>query len=281
MGQAFSMRCLGLVVGALAWAGCASHEAAPVAPAPPPAPAPVVTAAAGGEPVGLTPGETMAFEVKIAGIAAGEAQLAVGEIGEFHGRRAVVVKSHAETVGVVAMARHIVDEATTVIDFESGRPLTLETMYEQNDQRATASATFTGNVAEIIYRPPGNKPPRTQKVDFGTTVLDAHAAMAQLRGWRPARGARRTVFVVSGRRPWRIDVTAVGDDTIGSAIGNRHATRFTGEAYHTRRDLSPETARPARTFTVWLSDDADRVPLKLTATTELGEITMDLTEYTR
>lgn len=262
----------GLVVIALV--GCAGSEAAGPAPG---AAAPVLALAGG--PVGLTPGETMAFEVKIAGISAGEAQLAVGELGEFQGHRAVVVKSHAETVGVVAMARHIIDEQTTVIDFASGRPLTLETVYEQNDQRSTASATFTGNVAEIVYRPAGGKPPRTQRVDFGTTVLDAHAAMAQLRGWRPARGDRRTVFVVSGRRPWRIDVTAVGEDTIGSAIGNRRALRFTGEAYHTKRDLSPATPRPARTFAVWLSDDADRVPLKLTASTELGEITMDLTEY--
>ncbi|HEY0195593.1 MAG TPA: DUF3108 domain-containing protein, partial [Kofleriaceae bacterium] len=68
---------------------------------------------------------------------------------------------------------------------------------------------------------------------------------------------------------------------IGSVIGHRKAMRFTGEAYHTQHDLSPATPRPARTFSVWLSDDADRVPLRLTATTELGEITMDLTEYTK
>ena len=42
-----------------------------------------------------------------------------------------------------------------------------------------------------------------------------------------------------------------------------------------------EANRPARTFTVWLSDDADRVPLKVSAKTELGEITVDLTDYTR
>ncbi|HEY0195616.1 MAG TPA: DUF3108 domain-containing protein, partial [Kofleriaceae bacterium] len=200
------MRSVGLAVALVI--GCGGGPvAAPAAPVRAPAAAVI---APGSEPIGLVPGETMAFEVKIAGLAAGEAQLAVGELGEFQGHRAVVVKSRAETVGVVAIARHIIDEATTVIDFDSGRPLTLDTVFEQNDERATASATFTGNVAEITYHPAGGKPARTQKVDFGTTVLDAHAAMAQLRGWRPTRGARRTVFVVSGRRPWRIDVTAVG-----------------------------------------------------------------------
>jgi len=39
--------------------------------------------------------------------------------------------------------------------------------------------------------------------------------------------------------------------------------------------------KPARSFRVWLSDDADRVPLKVTAKTELGDVVMDLTEYNR
>jgi hypothetical protein len=36
-----------------------------------------------------------------------------------------------------------------------------------------------------------------------------------------------------------------------------------------------------RTFTVWLTDDADRVPLRVLANTELGDITVDLTDYSR
>jgi len=105
--------------------------------------------------------------------------------------------------------------------------------------------------------------------------------MAELRGWRPSPGATRSVFVVGGRRLWRVDVKYIGEDTIGSAIGNRRAVHFTGESYRTRRDLTPEAATPARTFAVWLSDDADRVPLKLTASTELGDIVIELTEYNR
>ena len=42
-----------------------------------------------------------------------------------------------------------------------------------------------------------------------------------------------------------------------------------------------ETDKPMRTFTVWLSDDADRVPLRVLASTELGDVTVDLTDYSR
>jgi hypothetical protein len=269
-------------VTSLGGLGCAGAEATalPPAPAPRPAAAPVE--------VGLNPGETMAFEVRLAGLVAGEAQLAVGALGAYQGHRAVVVKSRAATAGAAAMIRHIVDEATTVIDLDTGRPLALDTVVEQGDTRTTASAKFTDNVANITYERSGEREPHHLRVDFGRgaagsglQVHDAHSAMAQLRGWRAAPGTRRTVFVVGGRRLWRIDVAYAGQDTIGSALGNRRAIRFSGESYRARPDFSPETARPTRTFTVWLSDDADRVPLKVVAKTELGEVVMNLTEYSR
>jgi hypothetical protein len=231
----------------------------------------------------------MAFEVRLAGLVAGEAQLAVGELGAYEGHRAVVVKSRAATAGAAALIRHIVDEATTVIDIDTGRPLALDTVVEQGGSKIAASAKFTDNAADITYARSDEVQPHRLRVDFsrgaaavpGVTVHDAHSAMAQLRGWRAAPGTRRTVFVVGGRRLWRIDVTYAGQDTIGSAIGNRRAIRFTGESYRVRPDFSPETPRPTRTFTVWLSDDADRVPLQVAAKTELGDVVMTLTEYSR
>jgi Protein of unknown function (DUF3108) len=268
------MRCAGLMLLA-ACAGADAMTLPPTSAAKPSAPA---------SEVGLNPGESMAFEVRVAGVLTGEAQLAVGEIGDYEGHRAVVVKSRAATAGVAALVTHIVDEATTWIDMDTGRPLALETLVEQGHTKTTATATFTGNVARITYVRSNEQAPHEYKLDLGAvTVHDAHSAMAQLRGWRATPGATRSVFVVGGRQPWRVDVTYVGEDTIGSAIGNRRAIHFTGMAYRTRRAVAtePELGKPARTFSVWLSDDADRVPLKVTASTELGEIVMDLTEYNR
>jgi hypothetical protein len=89
------------------------------------------------------------------------------------------------------------------------------------------------------------------------------------------------VFVVGGRRLWRVDVRYVGEETIGSVLGNRRAVRLEGASYRARSNFRLESDKPARTFAVWLSDDADRVPLRMSAQTELGEVTMDLTEYSR
>src|SRR3954469_25756195 len=124
------MRCIGLLV----LAACAGAEAMTVPPAP--TAKPVAVAA---ETVGLNPGETMAFEVRLAGLLAGEAQLAVGQLGDYEGHRAVVIKSRAATAGAAALIKHIVDEATTWVDMDTGRPLALETLVEQGDTRITAT----------------------------------------------------------------------------------------------------------------------------------------------
>jgi hypothetical protein len=261
----------------LVLAGCAGAEAMTL-PVPKPQPATVAPASE----VGLNPGESMTFEVRLGGVLAGQAQLAVGEIGEMNGHRAVVVKSRAETAGAAALLKKIVDEATTTIDMDTGRPLKLDTLVEQGGVTTTANATFDGSIANITYTKSDDPKPRTFKVNFGqVTVHDTHSAMAQVRGWRPAPGTTRSVFVVGGRRLWRVDIRFVGTETIGTDLGNRRAIHIDGASFRARANMGLESENPTRTFSVWLSDDADRVPLKMIAHTELGDVTMNLTEYNR
>ena len=259
-----------MVVGA---AGCAGAEAMTN---PPP-----TTATEPANALGLHPGEAMAFEVRLAGVLAGEAQLAVGDVGEINGKQAIVVRSRAATAGAAALVKKISDEAITTIDVANGHPMTLDAVVENNGKRTVATAKFDGGTAIVTYQRSGEAE-KTSKMSFkDITLLDAHTAMAQLRGWRAAKGAMRTVHVIGGRRLWRIEVTFAGNETIGSALGNRRAVVFEGKSYRARPNMQIESQKPARTFTVWLSDDADRVPLKVSAATELGDITMDLTEYSR
>ena len=263
-----------------ALAGCAGADAA-TTPTTPVAAAATVTAPEKFE-LGLHPGESMAFEVQLAGVLVGEAQLAVGEIGTIENHRALVVKSRAATAGAAALVRKIVDEATTTIDADTGEPISVDTNVEMGDKRTIANAQFMPAFAEVKFQRNEDKAPVVFRVaNNGQKLHDAHSAMAQLRGWKGTPGAVRSVFVIGGRRVWRVDVKYVGEETIGTAAGNRHAVVYEGVSFRAKKDLQKESDKPARTFKVWLSDDADRVPLKVTANTELGAIVMALTEYSR
>ena len=270
------------VAGLRGLASCAGADATNLPQQP--AAAPAAIAAAPGRPaeLGLDPGESMAFEVHLGGVLAGEAQLAVGQLGVVGGHRAVVVKSRAATAGAAALFKSITDEATTVIDADTGRPLQLDTAVEVGGVTTTAHAVFTGSIATVTYSRSDDGKPHAYRVNFGAvTVHDTHSAMAQLRGWHGAPGATRTVYVVGGKRLWRVDLRFVGIESVGSAMGNRRAVHFDGAAFHAKANLALESEHPTRTFSVWLTDDADRVPLKLVAKTELGDVAMDLTEYSR
>ncbi len=263
----------------IALAGCAGAEAMTL----PPQPAAALASTAEGKvELGFVPGETMAFEVRFSGMLAGEAQLAVGEIGEVDGHRAVVVKSRAATAGAAKLVKSVVDESTTVIDVDTGRPLRLDTNVVMNDKTTTAQAKFTGSIANVTYTKDGDPAPHSYRVDFGkVTVHDSHSAMAQLRGWHATPGAAKQVYVVGGRRMWRVDMKYVGVETVGTAVGNRRAVHMSGEAYKAKPNLSLDGTKATRTFDVWVSDDADHVPLKISGHTELGDVEMDLTEYSR
>lgn len=232
--------------------------------------------------LGVNPGETMAFEVHLAGMLAGQAQLAVGEIGVIDGKEVVLVKSRAATAGAAALVKKISDEATTVIDVATGKPISLDAVIVNGEKRMVATARFEGSRANVTYQRANDPEPKKLVLNFGdVTVFDAHTAMAQLRGWKAQKGATRTVYVIGGRRLWRIDVEHGGEESIGTQLGNRRAVVYKGKSYRARPNMQLETAKAARTFTVWLSDDADRVPLKVVATTELGDIVMELTDYSR
>ena len=232
--------------------------------------------------LGYFPGETMAYEVQLAGVLVGEAQLAVGTIGTVDGKQALVVKSRAATAGAAALVRKMVDESTTVIDVATGKPMQVDTFVVNGERTTTVSAKFTGTVADIVYTRSGEKP-QTSKIDFKTeSVHDMHTAMAQLRGWRTTPGVTKSVYIIGGRRLWRIDLRYLGEETIGmKSGGNRRAVVLEGTSFRARKDLKVESNKPSRTFKVWLSDDADRVPLKCAAKTELGDIVMDLLDYQR
>jgi len=82
--------------------------------------------------------------------------------------------------------------------------------------------------------------------------------MAAMRTWEGQPGQTQRLYIVGGRRIWRTDVTWAGRETIGTQLGNQSAVRLDGVSMRVSGRLEPERGKKARTFSVWMSDDADR-----------------------
>ena len=272
------MRCtflLLLIVTACGGAGVGARDDAKLA----------AETAAAAEPLtpsmGLHPGEKMTFTVSLGGVEAGEAALAVGEEGVVDGRRALVVSSRIASAGVFKLVKDISDELTSTIDLDSNLPISIiaDVMYPPKSYHA--DGRFDGGKVDIDWHKGDGKIRHTHYDFESIDAHDAHTAMAAVRTWNGEAGDTRRLYVIGGRKIWQTDVTWVGRETVGTALGNVVAVRLDGVSQRVTGSLTPESGKKVRTFSVWMSDDGDRVPLRVIASTELGDVVIDLTGYER
>lgn len=230
---------------------------------------------------GLFPGESMTFVVSLGGVEAGEAALAVGAPGKVGGREAIVVSSKVASSGAFRWVKEVDDELTSTIDLDTGLPTTVVADVQFGGKHYHSEGTFQGALVDLAWHK-GDDRVRHTHYDFGAVdAHDAHTAMAAMRTWEGQPGETQRLFIVGGRRIWRTDVTWAGRETIGTLLGNQAAVRLDGVSLRVTGRLEPERGKKSRTFTVWMSDDADRVPLKVVAHTELGDVVIELTGYER
>ena len=273
------MRAAALCLAALAACGGGLGELAePAGPAlaSDPAPAAVVDPL-----VAIHAGEQMRFEVRLAGVLAGEASFTTVAVSDADGAPTATLTSSIRSAGALALVKDVRDEATTVLDIGALRPLTTTSAVRANPRDYTAETRFAGAKVAIDFHP-GNGPSQHLDYDFGAaTAHDAHSAMATMRVWQAPAGAQRTLWVLGGRRIWKVELTMGATEVIGTYGGNQAALRIDGVASRAFANLTVDPARPPRTFSVWMSDDADRVPFRIVAGTELGDVTIDLVDYQR
>ena len=102
---------------------------------------------------------------------------------------------------------------------------------------------------------------------------DLQSALLLLRGWRPRLGETGFFYVVLGRRLWRTEVTYAGPQMLRTSGTPRLTHRLDGVSV---RLWQPSQIEPRR-FSLWLSEDAGRVPLRMVADASFGEVTLTLT----
>jgi len=70
-----------------------------------------------------------------------------------------------------------------------------------------------------------------------------------------------------------------GSENVVTQLGELPAVRIEGRSRRLNRDGTDDPTGDTRKYTIWISDDADRVPLQLIAKTDYGDLRMDIVEY--
>jgi hypothetical protein len=228
------------------------------------------------------PGELMEFDLSFRGITMGNAVLAVGEPGTEKGRPVLIVRSEVAGAGVVKMVRNVRDDVTTRIDLDTGAPIHNKGDLVFGDKQLALESQFLGRRVVVDYARK-DTPPRRQLfvMPRDQPAHDAHSILGLLRAWEPGPGDTVAFHGLSGRRMWMNDLRFTGSETIRTAMGLYPAIRLDGVATRLTSRLEPEPRPRQRTYTIWLSDDMNRVPLRVSGRTEYGDVAIELTRYYR
>jgi hypothetical protein len=176
---------------------------------------------------------------------------------------------------IVNVIRRTSGEAKTEFSALSPAPQASEYHFRDGDLLRHYRVEYRAGNYQYAY---DNGGPQTltgrDEVPEGASPHDLHSAMLLLRAWRPRLDEAAYFYVVLGRKLWRVDVRAAGPQVIKTQGAPRLTYRVDGVAVRLWRssDAAP------RQFSVWLSEDSDRVPVRMVADASFGELTMTLTD---
>jgi Protein of unknown function (DUF3108) len=256
-----------------------SHATSSVPQAPP--------VAAKGLPDGpplLTPGERMSYRLALGDVDLATYDVAVGDITEVAGRQAIGVQGHAKAVGFVSHVANIDDVFTSWIDVKTGRPLlwTVDEYATKGTDKERTEARIAereGDMVPISFHVNDDDPkPEPQKVSM-TDVWDYNAFTVAVRSWDAPVGSTVSTEVFRSRFLWHVDLKVHSRENVSTDLGDLPAIRIDGRTYKLGRDGKRFPNTEERIFTLWISDDDGRVPLRNDARTDYGDVKMTITEY--
>lgn len=225
----------------------------------------------------------MTYRLALQGIELASYELAVGDTSDLAGKPVIVVQSHAKTVGIGALVK-VDDTFSSWIDEATGRPLrwTCDEYASNGSDKERTDADLAGRSNDTIPiqfhlddEPPKPEPQHVSQPD----VWDYNAFLIALRSWQGAPGSMVTAEVLRSRYLWHVEMKISGTSQLHTELGDLPALRVDGHTYKLGRDGKRYPGSDERDFSIWISNDDGRVPLRVTAKTDYGDIEMSIVDY--
>jgi Protein of unknown function (DUF3108) len=234
-------------------------------------------------------GERLAYRLSLLGVEVGEYVVELERKGP-----QVQVVAATRATGLAAMLGQVRVELISLLDGATGLPVRISTREERGGEVGRwnvevgaplqAVEQAVGDLASPaahqvtlqVQRDEGAATAEAQRVRGA--LWDVNSAMMALRLVDGGAGSAWTFEALRTTMVWRVSVEVSGRVMLAGALGKLPALRLDGNARQLRRDGEPGD-EPLRRFSLWISADAARVPLRLQASTSYGDVLMELVEY--
>jgi hypothetical protein len=237
----------------------------------------VPAAKLGAQPPFASPGERVRYRVTALGLELAALTIAVGDVTPVEGKQAVVLQAVAESVGLAARVKPVRVEFTSWLDVATGTPL----LFRAVESHEVVEARFT-KLVDKKFPISTQKPESPEKIELQTTngqPLELLGVLLVLRSWDSKIGGSSTFEAVRSSYMWRMQATLVARESISTELGELPTVKFDAVSRRLMRDGTIDQGTEPRKFSVWISDDADRVPLLMVAETDYGDIKIEIVDY--
>lgn len=227
---------------------------------------------------GFESGEELIADIYLEGVSAGQLAGVAGPRCRLGDGEALLVRSAARSSGLAALLKDARASLVSLVDVRSGLPVQSRT-HQQVRRPVQVEAIHAGELVHL-QTTRSQRRKHSWQWELPPDTHDLHSLLGRLRHWSPEVRPRARVHLLLGKRLWRVELTFRGREVLDRDEGPRPALRIDGVGQRLRKSLEPSKARP-RSFAVWISDDAERVPLRFLMDTKAGEVRAELDGYRR
>ncbi|HEX6839014.1 MAG TPA: DUF3108 domain-containing protein [Polyangia bacterium] len=228
---------------------------------------------------GARPGEAFTFKFSLGPVEGGRARMSIGRPVSQRGRHVIAVHGQAETTAFVKLLAHVDDDYKLVVDIGNLLPVSVAETERGLRERRISVSHEGPRIADVDFWSPEKQLKRRHLLP--RIARDPLSGFFALRALPLDDGQKLDLDVLDGNALWRVALTAHRGQKVhleGDAAAHP-AIRIDGLARRIEDNGRPRAGMGPRSLTVWLSDDADRVLLKMEAETDLGRCALELTSY--
>ena len=182
-----------------------------------------------------------------------------------------------QTIGLVRALWKLDANYRGVADSRTLRPIESQQTENYRQKKLVIHLTFTNKgVTRARTESRGESTEtKTRKFDFND-LFDLHSAMLYLRSQPFTDGSVHRVVVYASTNAYLATVTVVGRDEISVRAGTYKAIKVDLRLDRVGKHLELEPHRKFRRATIWVSDDRDRILLRIEAQIFVGTVFAEL-----
>lgn len=187
------------------------------------------------------------------------------------------LQGNGHTVGLVRALWKFDVRHRALADATTLRPITMRQVDEVRSKTVTTDVVFQRNSLERVRTDTKSKKPRKPKTfSFAGGIFDMHSALLYLRSQPLHQGEVYRVVVYPATSPYLATLTVTARERITIAAGAYPAIKLAVQLNKvgSHRDLEPH--KKFREASVWISDDSDRILLRVEASIFIGKVFAEL-----